>query len=474
MRCQQLGNNTMSSQPRFQANSPHARDIAHHLHPQTDLSRHEQVGPHIMQRGEGIYVFDDEGRRYIEGLAGLWCASLGFSEKRLVEAARRQLDTLPFYHGFAHKTTHPVIDLAERLMTIAPEPLSKVFFTNSGSEANDTQVKLVWYYNNLRGRPQKKKIISRKRAYHGITVASGSLTGLAYAHRFFDLPIPNILHTECPHHYRYAEPSESEEAFADRMVASLEKLILEEGPDTVAAFIAEPVIGAGGVVPPPRGYFEKVQKLLREHDILFIVDEVICGFGRTGNMFGADTYGLVPDMMSLAKALSAAYQPIGAVLVDEEIYRVLVKGSEQVGTFGTGFTYSGHPVPAAVALETLRIYEERNIIEHVRAVSRRFQERLSQFAEHPLVGEVRGVGLIGGVELVKDKRTHENFDPTLKVGPLVTAHAAAQGLIVRPLINDTIAFCPPLIIDETQIDQMFDCFAAALETSAREIESFRT
>ncbi len=454
----------------LEPNSPHARDIAYHLHPQTNLAIHEKLGPHIIERGEGIYVYDDSGKRYIEGLAGLWCTSLGFSEKRLVEAARRQLDQLPNYHGFAHKATHPVIDLAEKLISIAPPPMSKAFFTNSGSEANDTQVKLVWYYNNLLGRPQKKKIISRGGAYHGITVASGSLTALPYAHRFFDLPIPNILHTDCPHFYHYAEDGESEEDFATRLSENLEALILREGPETVAAFIAEPVLGAGGVIPPPRTYFDKIQRLLRKYDILFIVDEVICGFARTGNMFGCETYDLKPDLMSVAKALSSAYQPIGAVLVSDEIYKVLIEGSERVGIFGTGFTYSGHPVPAAVALETLKIYEERNIVEHVRQVAQRFQARLQGFSDHPLVGEARGIGLIGALELVEHKDTRKNFDPALKVGPLVMNEAAKQGLIIRALINDTIAFCPPLIITEAEIDGMFDRFAKALDASATSIE----
>jgi 4-aminobutyrate--pyruvate transaminase len=448
---------------KLQPNSPHARDVAFHLHPQTDLSQHEKTGPHIMDRGEGIYVFDDGGRRYIEGLAGLWCTSLGFNNKRLVAAAQRQLERLPYYHNFAHKTADPVIDLAEKLIGIAPAPMAKAFFTNSGSEANDTQVKLVWYYNNLRGRPEKKKIIARRGAYHGITVASGSLTGLAYAHRFFDLPIANILHTDSPHYYHFGRDGESEEDFASRMVDNLEQLILDEGPETVAAFIAEPVMGAGGVIPPPRSYFDKVQALLRRHDILFIVDEVITGFGRTGNMFASETYGLTPDMVTVAKALSSAYQPIGGVMVSDEIYRVLVEGSRQVGTFGTGYTYSGHPVPAAVALETLKIYQEDDVVGHVRRVAPSFQERLRGYADHPLVGEARGVGLIGAVELVADKATRKNFSPSLKIGPQVVGLAAKHGLIIRALVNDTIAFCPPLIISEAQVDEMFDCFDKTLD-----------
>ena len=445
------------------ANSPHARDVAFHLHPQTDLSEHEQIGPHIMDRGDGIYVYDDEGNQYIEGLSGLWCASLGFSEKRLVEAATQQLNKLPFYHGFAHKVSMPVIDLAERLVNISPKSVTKAFFTNSGSEANDSQIKIVWYYNNVLERPEKKKIISRKGAYHGITVASGSLTGLSYAHKKFDLPIANFLHVDPPHHYHYAADGESEEAFAARQINELEKLILEEGPETVAAYIAEPVMGAGGVILPPKTYFNKLQVVLKKYDILFIVDEVICGFGRTGNMFGSDTYNLTPDMVTCAKALSAAYQPIGAVLVSDNIYQVLVSGSKSIGTFGTGFTYSGHPVPAAVALETLNIYEDCDIVQQVKNISPHFLERLHEFGAHPLVGEARGVGLIGAVELVKDKDIRLNFNPGLKVGPWVVRRAAEHGLIVRALINDTIAFCPPLIINDEQIDDMFDRFANAMD-----------
>ncbi|MCP4472871.1 MAG: aminotransferase class III-fold pyridoxal phosphate-dependent enzyme [Gammaproteobacteria bacterium] len=434
-----------------------------HLQPFTDLVQHAESGPHVFTRGEGIYVFDDTGKRYIEGLSGLWCAALGFSEKRLVGAAQRQMELLPFYHNFAHKAVSPAIELAELLVERAPVPMSRVFFTNSGSEANDTQVKLVWYYNNILGRPQKKKIIARRGAYHGITVAAASLTGLQYAHNAFDVPINNIMHTDCPHYYHYGTAGETEEAFAGRLADNLEQLILKEGPETIAAFIAEPFLGAGGVIEPPKGYFEKVQTILERYDILFIVDEVISGFYRTGDRYATETYRLRPDMITMAKALSAAYQPIGAVMMTEKINEVLVEGSRKFGIFGTGFTYSGHPVPAAVALETQKIYEERNIGEHVKQVSGRFQQRLHEFAEHPLVGETRGLGLIGAVELVRDKSAKTNFDPAQKIGPWVMNRAAEHGLIVRALLNDTIAFCPPLIIDEQQADDLFDCFARTLD-----------
>ncbi|MAG00116.1 MAG: aspartate aminotransferase family protein [Acidiferrobacteraceae bacterium] len=447
----------------MKVNSPHARDVMYHLHPFTNLAQHQESGPDIFRRGEGIYVFDDDGKRYIEGLAGLWCASLGFSEQRLVDAATRQLELLPVYHNFAHKAVEPAINLAEFLVEQAPTPMSKVFFTNSGSEANDTQVKLVWYYNNILGRPQKKKIIARHGAYHGITLAAASLTGMQYAHNAFDVPIKNIIHTDCPHYYHYGEAGENEEEYSSRLATNLENLILEEGPDTIAAFIVEPFLGAGGVIPPPTGYYEKIQPLLERYDILLIVDEVISGFYRTGNMFATEIYGLKPDLITMAKALSAAYQPLGAVMINEKIHQVLIEGSRKFGIFGTGFTYSGHPVPCAVALEAQKIYQERRIGEHVKSVMSCFQHRLHAFADHPLVGETRGLGLIGAVELVEDKATRTNFDPARKVGPWVMNRAQEHGLIIRALINDTLAFCPPLIIDEQQINEMFDCFAKALD-----------
>ncbi len=448
---------------RTNPNSPHARDIASHLHPFTNLAVHPEMGPHIFNRGEGVYVFDDDGKQYIEGLAGLWCASLGFSEKRLVKAATKQMEALPFYHNFAHKAVEPAIELADFLVEHAPVPMSNVFFTSSGSEADDTQVKLVWYYNNVLGRPEKKKIIARRGAYHGITLAAASLTGMQYAHNAFDVPLNNIMHTDCPHFYHHGLESESEDEFSTRLATNLEQLITEEGPETVAAFIAEPFLGAGGVIPPPKGYYEKAQPILDAHDILFIADEVISGFYRTGNMFATETYGLKPDLISMAKQLSAAYQPIGAVMMTENIHDVLVEGSRKFGIFGTGFTYSGHPVPAAVALETQKIYQERNIGAHVNEVSIPFQKRLKALADHPLVGESRGLGLIGGLELVKDKATRANFDPAQKVAPWVAERAIDHGLIVRPLLNDTIAFCPPLIIDEGQINDMFDAIERALD-----------
>jgi 4-aminobutyrate--pyruvate transaminase len=443
--------------------TPAARsDIAHHLHSYTNLPRHEETGPLVLTHGKGIYVYDEQGREYIEGLGGLWCVSLGFGEEALVDAAVEQMRKLPYYHTFASSGTEPPVKLAERLKAIAPAPMSKVYFTNSGSEANDTVVKMVWYYNNAVGRPKKKKIISRIKGYHGVTVASASLTGIAINHNDFDLPIANILHTDCPHYYRFAEAGESEEDFATRLAENLDKMIVAEGADTVAAFIAEPVMGAGGVIIPPATYFEKIQAVLKKHDVLMIADEVICGFGRTGNFWGSETFGIRPDILVCSKGLSSGYLPISAVLINEAIYQGLVDESRKIGVFGHGFTQSGNPTCAAVALRTLELMDERNLLEHVRAVAPRFQARLQAFADHPLVGEARGVGLLGGLELVADKNTKASFDPARKVGIYLSERARALGLIVRSL-NDTVAFCPPLIIEEEQIDEMMDRVSKALD-----------
>ena len=447
----------------YAPNSLSARDVAYTIHPYTNLDVHRERGPLIITRGEGIYVWDEDGRRYLEGLAGLWCTGLGFSEKRLVEAARRQLDTLPYMHIFAHRSTEPVIELNEKLISIAPAGMKHVFLVNSGSEAIDTAIKFVWYYNNALGRPGKKKIISRKRGYHGITVAGGSLTAIPLMQNDFDLPIcERFLHTETPSHYRCGLPGESEEAFTDRIVASLEKLILDEGPDTVAAFFAEPVMGAGGVIVPPAGYFAKVQALLKKYDILFLADEVICGFGRTGNMWACQTFDLKPDLVTCAKQLSSAYLPIAGVMISDPIHDAFIEQSKKHGSLGMGYTYGGHPVPAAVALETLKIYEERDIIGHVQGVAPHFQRRLRRLGDHPLVGEARGIGLIGGLEVVADKDSHAQFPPERRAAMEVSERALAGGLMVRPLPSDTIGICPPLIITEPQIDELFDALEIAL------------
>ena len=438
-----------------------AHDIAAHLHPFTNLATHPQVGPLVIRRGDGIHVEDDQGRRYLEAMSGLWCASLGFSNERLAKAGSDALHSLPYYHTFNHRSNEAAIALAEKLVGLAPVPMSKAFFANSGSEANDTAVKLVWYYHNAIGKPAKKKIIARRSAYHGVTVAAASLSGLAPNHLDFDLPIDRILHVGCPHHYRHAQAGESEQDFATRLAEELDARIRAEGPETVGAFIAEPVMGAGGVVIPPATYFEKVQAVLRKHDVLLIADEVICGFCRTGEMFGSTTFGLKPDILTAAKALSSGYAPISAVMVSERIHAAIAGNSGRIGTFGHGFTYSGHPVSCAIALETLRVYEDEGILARVKSLAPRFQAGLRRYAERPRVGEVRGIGLIGAIELAEDPAARKTFDPNLKMGTRLAELALQEGLIVRAM-GDSVAFCPPLIITATQVDEIFDRFDRAM------------
>lgn len=445
----------------------HKKDIAHALHPYTNLAVHEDQGPLIISKGEGVYVWDDQGNRYLEGLGGLWCVSLGFSEPRLAAAAADQFAALPYSHTFAHRSTEPVIALADKLLEIAPEPMTKAFFLSSGSEAIDAMIRFTWYYNNGRGLPEKKKIISRKRGYHGVTVAGGSLTAIPLMQNDFDLPLDRMIHTDTAGYYRYGRTGESEEEFATRLADNLEQLILSEGPETVAAFVAEPVMGAGGVMTPPATYFKKVQAVLKKYDVLMVADEVICGFGRTGNMWGCQTYDIQPDMVTCAKQLSSGYLPISALMISDKIYDVLKEQSKKHGALGMGYTYGGHPVSCAVALETLKIYEERNIVDRVRELAPRFQERLSALSESPLVGEARGVGLIGALELVADKNTREQYPAELKIGAMLAARALNHGLVVRALPGDVIGICPPLIITIEQIDELFDSLSIAVtETEA--------
>ena len=440
-------------------NSLHARDIASLLHQQSDLESFNREGGMIVARGDGCRVWDVEGREYIEAMAGLWCASLGFSEKRLADAAYRQLTTLPYYHTFFQKGHEPAIELAERLLALAPaskdgRKLARAAFQCSGSEANDAAIKMIWYYNNLRGRPKKKKLIGRIRGYHGNTVAAASLSGQPHMHADFDLPLGDrFLHIDNPHYYRFHEEGETEEQFSARMARNLEALIEKEGAENIAAMFAEPVQGGGGAITPPRGYFDLIQPILKKHDILLVADEVICGFGRTGSMWGCETYGIAPDILTCAKQLTASYQPLSATLINADIHETLIEGSKKNGSFGHGFTYGGHPVACAVGVETLKIYEERDIVAMVRKVSPVFLAALEGAREHPLVGDVRGVGLIAGVEVVADKRTRAPFPPALKAGIAVQQGCEEEGLIVRA-IGDRIAFTPPLIITEGEAEEV--------------------
>jgi 4-aminobutyrate--pyruvate transaminase len=431
------------------------RDIETVIHPYTNLARHREVGPLILNEGRGIYLYDDQGKRYIEGMAGLWCTALGYGNAEIAEAGAEALRKVSFTHAFSGKSHDGVIELSEKLKEISPCPASKILFGTSGSEANDMQIKLSWYYNNARGLPQKKKIISRVRAYHGVTIASASLTGLPWVHNDFDLPIANILHTSCPHYYRFGKDGETEEQFAARMAQDLEDLILKEGPDTVAAFIGEPVMGAGGVLMPPAGYWEKVNAILAKYDIRFIADEVICGFGRTGNWFGSTTMGMKPHSISMAKAITSAYFPLSALTIEEDLYQAMLDESRKLGTFGHGYTYTAHPVGCAISLKTIEIYQRDKIMEHAAKMSPVFQSRLRKLGEHPLVGETRGIGLIGAIELVADKATKRSFDAKRQIGAAAVNAMQEHGVIVRN-IQDAIAFCPPLIITSDEIHDMFD------------------
>ncbi|WP_448582845.1 aminotransferase [Thermaurantiacus sp.] len=435
--------------------TPRAADLAHAFHPQTNLAAHESAGPFLIARGEGIFVADEDGRRFLDGMAGLWCTGLGYSEPRLVEAARHQLATLPYCQSFASRAHEPGTRLAEELAAIAPAGLTRAFFASSGSEANDTAIKLAWYYWVARGAPERTTILARKRAYHGTTIASASLTGLPIMHGGFHLPQGFVRHLTAPHFVGEAQPGETETEFANRLASELEETIAELGPETIAAFIAEPVIGAGGVILPPEGYFDRIQPILRRHGILLIADEVITGLGRLGTMWGCEAFRIRPDIMTCAKMLTSAYQPLSAVLVSDDIYRSIAEESGRRGSFGHGFTYSAHPVACAVAREVLAIYAERDILGHVRAVAPHFQHRLALLGQSPLVREARGMGLIAGLEMRAPSDAAR-----------LEAAARAEGLLLRAVAGDTVAICPPLIISESEIDDLFDRAARALAAIA--------
>jgi 4-aminobutyrate---pyruvate transaminase len=443
-------------------------DIATELHPYTDARLHEKTGPIVIDRGQGIYVYDTDGREYIEAMAGLWSVAVGFNEPRLMQAAAAQMAKLPYYHIFSHKSHEGAIRLAEKLVAMTPSQLTRVFFTNSGSEANDTVIKLIWYYNNALGRPKKKKFLSRHKAYHGITVGSGSLTGLPTNHRDFDLPAIPVRHLTCPHFYREGRAGESEAQFTQRLLAEAEAVIHEEGAETIAAFIGEPLMGAGGVIAPPQGYWPGIEALCRRHDILLISDEVINGFGRVGSPFGAQHYGFKPDVMVVSKQLTSSYVPLAAVLFSESIYSVVADNTAKIGTFGHGFTTSGHPLAMAIALENLKILEERDLMGQAARVGAFMQRELAKLASHPLVGEVRGSGLIAGLELVEDKASKRAFDPQLKVGAKVFGLGHKHGLIVRA-IGDTIALCPPMIITEAQVREVIARLTKTLDDTAAQL-----
>lgn len=435
--------------------------MTHVVYPTTNLKQLEQLN---IVRGEGIYVYDDQGRRYLEGLAGLWCSALGYGNQELIEAITEQLQTLSYSHLFGGRTHQGVIDLAETLSAMVPVGNAHVFFANSGSEANDSQIKMLHYYFNAIGKPAKKKIIAFDRSYHGVTMASAALTGLAAMHTHFDIPTEalGILRAQTPHYYHGQQSGESEAEFVARLLADVEALIEREGAETIAAFIAEPIGGAAGVVVAPDGYFTGLAELLARHDILFWADEVICGFGRTGNDFGSNTMGVRPQMMSLAKQLSSAYIPISAAVVPGFMYEAMVEPSSEVGVFGHGYTYTGHPVACAAASKAIEIYQRDKLFEHAATVGETMQKGLRKFADHPLVGEVRGRGLIAAVELIADKSSRKPFEDGA-VGAMAKQYCQDRGLLIRAVSGNSLAFCPPLVITESQIDEMLEMFALALD-----------
>ena len=447
-----------------QLSNAQMRDLETLLHPYTHPASLRETGAHMIASGEGVHVTDGEGKRYIEGMAGLWCCGLGFGERELIEAARAQLERLPYYHLFGGRTHEPAIELAEMLKDLLPVPMAKVFYGSSGSEANETQVKLTWYMNNALGRPEKKKIISRRRGYHGVTLVSASMTGLPLNHGSFDIPFDFVRHTRCPHHWREGEPGESEREFSARLAGELDALIEAEGPETVAAFIAEPVMGAGGVIVPPEGYFEAIQPVLDRHEVRLIADEVITGFGRTGNWFGTETYGMTPGSVSVAKQLTGGYAPLSAVAMDAAMTEAIEAEASRHPALGHGFTYGGHPLGCAVGIAALELYRRRDIVAHVRRVAPVFQARLRALAEHPLVGEARGVGLLGGLELSPDPARAAMFAEPGKVGARLAQEVLARGVILRA-IGDTLAFCPPMIITEAEIEELFAPLEAALDAT---------
>ena len=443
------------------------------FHPFTQLGQHEQAGPSSMiVAGSGARVQDIQGRSYIDGMAGLWCVNVGYGRVELAETMRIHAERLGYYHAFSSMGTETPGLLAERLIEMAPPGMSKVFFGCTGSDANDTQVKLVWFYNNALGRPEKKKIIARSRGYHGVSVMSAGLTGLTGLHADFDLPLPMIRHTTAPYRLWEAEPGMTDEEFAQKLADDLEALILAEGPETVAAFIAEPVMGAGGVLVPPATYFERIQAVLRRHDVLMIADEVITAFGRLGQWFGSDLFGIEPDLITVAKGLTSGYFPLSGCIVSDRVWRVLVDGSAS-GPFGHGYTYSAHPLAAAVAMANLDLIENEGLLAQAAERGAQMNGLLREtFDDHPLVGEVRGTVLIAALEFVASKDPAERFDPALKVAARITRRCLELGLITRALpAADTISFSPPFVISEDEVGELVRISRQAVDDVAAELKS---
>jgi L-2,4-diaminobutyrate transaminase len=446
-------------------------DRHHVFHPFTSIAEQQAAGPRIMTGGKGVWIRDAEGREYLDAMAGLWCVNVGYGRGEIAEAMADQARRLAYYHAFMGNANEPAIHLAERLAELTPPGLDRFFFCNSGSEANDTAVKLVWYYWNLRGFPEKKKMVARRDAYHGVTLGAGSLSGLPLLHASFDLPLPGFLHVRKPHFYREGNPDESEEAFARRLAEELDALIEAEGPETVGGFIGEPLMAAGGVIPPPEGYWQAVQPVLRHHDVLLIADEVVCGFGRLGTPFGSHRYDIEPDLMTVAKGITSGYFPVSAAVISERVWDVLASASAERGPFAHGHTTSLHPVGATAALANIDIIEREGLVDRAARLGTSFQRRLREaVGDHPLVGEVRGDGLIAAVELVADRETHAPFPAEDKVGLRLHKLLLEEGLICRAL-GDSLAFSPPLVIQEAEIEEALGRFVRGLERLTGELRA---
>lgn len=442
------------------------QDLDHHLHPFSNTRELvERRDLRLITRAEGVYIWDGEGRRVLDGMAGLWCVNVGYGRPELAEAAYEQMKRLPYYNTFFKTTTAPAVELADKLAGLTPEGLNHVFFTNSGSEANDTIVRMVRLYWELEGRPERNIIISREHAYHGSTMAAASLGGMGNMHGQGGVPLPGFAHIAAPYHFGRAREMDAQ-AFGLQAANALEERILALGPENVAAFIGEPVQGAGGVIVPPESYWPRVRAICRQYDILLIVDEVICGFGRTGCWFGSDYYGLEPDLMPVAKGLSSGYQPIAAVMIGDRVASRIIG---QAGEFAHGFTYSGHPVACAVALENLKLIEREHLVEHVAELAPYFAERMQSLDDHPLVGEVRTLGFLGAIELVKNKAPIEPFEaPAGRVGALCRDHCLDAGLVMRA-VRDGMVTAPPLIAQRSHIDELVDKARQALDRTAEDI-----
>jgi 4-aminobutyrate---pyruvate transaminase len=458
----------MSDRSAASATTARERDALFLLPHYTNLSKRARTGAEIVTHGDRVYIHTTEGRKLLDASSGMWAASLGFSEPGPAEAAIAQLRKFPYYHYGLDKSHEPIVDLAERLAKMVPIANAKIHFATTGSEANDFLVKFLWYINDARGLPGKTKILSHRDAWHGSTIAACSMSGIARCHTGFNLPLPGFIHLTPPNAYRYALEGESIDAFVDRLCDDLEQRILAEGADTIAAMIVEPVNGAAGVVVPPQDYYPRIQAILARHNILAIADEIITGFGRTGQMFGSQTVGLRPDAMTFAKGFSAAYVPVSAIAMAPIIHEGLTQGSDKHGFFAHGSTFAGHPVGCAAALKTLEIIEGRDLVGHVRRMSPVLQSKLERYKDHPLVGQVRGVGLMWALELTANKSTRQPLKQTGATANQIAVECEKRGLIIRNLATgDTIAFAPPLIINEQEIDDAFERFDEAFNEAIK-------